>query len=376
MRNIDNTAFPIFSSYTEYYKSIIEFIRKNTNATLILGGSAPSLLPEDCYETFLPDYLIVGEGEEITVDLINNLSKGIKPKSNILSSNPIDLKSNVIPDRSKFDINSYLTQGGCINIQTRRGCPFKCNYCTYPISEGRHIRTRSIDSVIEEIYQLKKQSINHYFFVDNVFNYPEDYAMDLAQAIIDNKLDIEFSAYLKPYTKNQNFYSLMKKAGMQSLDFGTDAISDTMLKNWEKHFKVDDIINAHNLAKESNIKINHSLILGGPGETMDTLEETSNNMISLDPDSVICMIGVRIYKGTTLYKRLLNANEIDESDGGILPYFFLSESVEDNIIPYIEQVSTKYPYWVVPGIKKNYPINYIKRQRKKGKKGQVWEWLR
>jgi hypothetical protein len=47
MRNIDNTAFPIFSSYTEYYKSIIEFIRKNTNATLILGGSAPSLLPED-----------------------------------------------------------------------------------------------------------------------------------------------------------------------------------------------------------------------------------------------------------------------------------------------------------------------------------------
>lgn len=375
VRNIDDVAFPVSTAYSDYYLKIISYIRKTTKSILIMGGSGPSVLPEDCYKTFLPDYLIQGEGEKTIVNLIQKIMRGIPPVKGIIKCDMVDLENNIIADRSKFDMQRYLNDGGCINIQTRRGCPFKCNYCTYPISEGKDIRYRSIDSIISELTSLKKQGVDHYFFVDNVFNYPEDYAMDIAQSIIDSKLNIRFSAYLKPYSKNSQFYELMRKAGMKFLDFGTDACSDIMLKNWRKHFTVEDIRYAHQLAADSGIKISHSLILGGPGETMDTMKETVNNIIELSPQLVICMLGVRVYKGTELYQNMIKMGEMNESDGGIKPFFFLSEHIEDEIIDFANGIAEKYSYWIIPGLKKNYQQNYIRRQRKKGKRGQIWEWF-
>ena len=374
IRNIDDVTFPKSISYMNFYENIINIIRsKNKNAIIIIGGAGPSILPEECFNELMPDYLITGEGEITIIKLIKNMFNNILPDKKIIESESVDLANNLVVQRDKFDLMRYLQKGGCINIQTRRGCSFKCIYCSYPFVEGRCIRFRNIYDVVNEIKYLKTKGINHYFFVDNVFNYPEEYAMELANAIINNKLNIKLSVYSRPIVKNRMFFKLMKQAGMESVDFGTDACNDKMLYNLGKDFRVKDISHAHKLAYESNIKINHSIILGGPGETLDTMNNTFYNLNILHPTSVICMLGIRIYKNTSLYKHCLINEEILEDDGGLKPYFYISQDVENIIIPFAEKIANENANWVIPGLQLNYPLNYIKRQREKGMKGQIWE---
>ena len=92
------------------------------------------------------------------------------------------------PDRSGLDNAAYLEFGGMGNLQTKRGCPFNCIYCTYPIIEGRRVRLRSPKRICDEIESLVKFGINNLFVVDNEFNFPVEHAQFVCHEIINRKL--------------------------------------------------------------------------------------------------------------------------------------------------------------------------------------------
>ena len=97
------------------------------------------------------------------------------------------------PDRSEFDNKAYLKLGGMGNIQTKRGCPFNCIYCTYPVIQGKKVRMRSPENVCSEIESLLEDGVDNIFIVDNEFNYPVEHAQAICREIIHRDLSVKWS---------------------------------------------------------------------------------------------------------------------------------------------------------------------------------------
>ena len=179
IRNIDNVTFPGSRSYLGEVRRVVDWCRGS--APVILGGSGFSLLPVQLLERLGADYGVVGEGEEVLPELIACLEQGRKPVAlpGVLTRGesayqPARLVSRLGPaDRSLFPVSRYHLEGGMANLQTKRGCPFSCIYCTYPLLEGNRVRVRPIAGIIAEIRSLVDDyGVSYVYFVDDIFNYP------------------------------------------------------------------------------------------------------------------------------------------------------------------------------------------------------------
>mgnify|MGYP006309343361 CR=1 FL=1 len=129
IRNIDNVNMLNEVRYIQAVKDIIQTIRANSAAPVVLGGSGFSIMPEIVRETVGADYGISGEGEAAAVKLAAAIEAGTPPEKGCLQA-PNTLVGTEIPS-AQYDpalIRFYLEKGGIATIQTKRGCPHKCVY--------------------------------------------------------------------------------------------------------------------------------------------------------------------------------------------------------------------------------------------------------
>ena len=106
---------------------------------------------------------------------------------------PLEFANFPQPDRKSRNPEPYLKKEYSIGIQTKRGCPFACAYCTYPYLQGNNLLIRPLESVVDELETLSKQyGVKSVSFVDSVFNVPQDYAVDLLQAMSKRGLDLKW----------------------------------------------------------------------------------------------------------------------------------------------------------------------------------------
>ena len=383
LRNADNVSFPNYISYLPFYRQVVQIIRRQSQGIIVIGGSAFALMPESILEYLSADIGIVGEGELSFVRLINHLKKK-KDYYQTLRSGIIDCSPEIIenldalpiPDRSGFDNDSYLKWGGMGNIQTKRGCSFRCIYCTYPIIEGKKVRLRNPSLICDEIESMLEYGINHLFFVDNVFNYPIDHAQSICQEIISRKLPVKWSCYVNPRFITLKLSELMLAAGCTGLEFGSDAADETMLVNLGKNFAVSDLRSASSICRQSGISFCHNLLLGGPGETMETVHQTVDAIRDTSPTAVICMIGIRVFPKTKLSIIAMKEGMIRPDEDFLRPVFYLSPAMEDEILPFIEKFSKKNPTWIFPGMNINITVELQKKLRRFGIKGPLWEHMK
>lgn len=377
MRNVDNTAYPVVTSYVGLYKEIVALCRKVVpDVPIVLGGSAFSLFPHEFMNILKADYGIVGEGENSFRKLLWLLEKKSQDIPKIMYPElPVDLDE-LMPARELLDVDSYFREGGSLNIQTKRGCSFTCSFCSYPVLEGKRIRKRSPKKVVDELeHCYKEYGVDYFFFVDNVFNIPQSHSIAIAEEIIERKLPINWTAYFKPIKLTEKAVQIYKEAGCSSIDFGTDAASPETLKSLGKTFSVKDIQEASRVCRLFGIKFNHSLIFGAPGETKASVEETISNIVACEPTSVIAIIGVRLFRSTPLARKLVDEGYFEEKDIGISPVFYIEDLVRDYIIERLNHIADTYHNWIVPGLNRKVNKRYFKRLRARGLKGPLWEAL-
>jgi radical SAM superfamily enzyme YgiQ (UPF0313 family) len=279
------------------------------------------------------------------------------------------------PDRSGFDNHAYLDLGGMGNIQTKRGCPFRCIYCTYPLIEGRNVRMRSAERVCNEIEGLIQNGITNLFIVDNTFNYPVEHAEAVCREIIERGLSVEWGCYVNPRFFPAHLAELMIKAGCTGVEFGSDAAHDGMLENLCKDSTVKDLIAASNACRDAGLSFCHSLLLGGPGETMESVRETLDNILEISPTAVICMTGIRVFPRTRLSTISIEEGLIGPDEDFLEPVFYLSPSIEKEIHPYIKEFSEINPTWLFPGFSSNVKPEFQRKLRRFGVKGPLWEYM-
>ena len=383
LRNLDNLTYPTSVSYLKEVEQVIGICRRSSSSRLVIGGSGFSLAPREILQHLDVDFGIVGEGEETFSELVRSLERGdpispspcllVKEKSfpNLIEGARVfPIQS---PDRGLFQTKRYLEEGGMGNIQTKRGCPFSCIYCTYPLLEGKRMRLRETEEVVEEVCHLAAEGVDYIYFVDDIFNYPPSFAEDLCREMIRRKVEVKWSAFVNPGFLNEELLKWMKEAGCVGIEFGTDSGSVRMLKNYRKEFTQEEIIRSSKLCSRLMINHCHYLLFGGPGEDEETIDESFRLMDQLDPTAIIAMLGIRIYPGTEMEKISFSQGVIRQDSNLIYPHFYISPALEGRLKEMIQEKALARNHWIVPGLEINITQSLMEQIRRFRVRGPLWE---
>jgi radical SAM superfamily enzyme YgiQ (UPF0313 family) len=391
LRNLDNSAYPENCSYIDDYRSLMSWVRETSDAPVVLGGSGFTVMPTTILEELHADFGVVGEGEAAFPWLLERITRGGPPEGEadfscqrVNGGTLVSARARIrrlddadVADRDLFDARRYYERGGCLNVQTKRGCCFECVFCSYPLIEGNKVRMRSAERVVDEIESLRERfGVRHIFFVDNIFNFPIPHAKRICEEIVARGLDVEWSGYLNPKFVDEELVRWMAASGCRGVEFGTDSGAAVMIANLHKEFDAEDLRRSSRLCRKYGIKFAHSLIFGGPGETSETIEQTLALMEELEPTAVIAFTGIRVLPGTGMVEIALRDGQIDADDNLLHPKFYISESLGEDLIARIESHAVRNSNWIVPGrgIKTN--VRLLQRLRDKKIKGQLWRLLR
>jgi radical SAM superfamily enzyme YgiQ (UPF0313 family) len=325
----------------------------------------------------------VGEGEEVFLQLASGLEKGapVSPSPCLLMKEkpfpPLVEGARTFPiegpDRSLFQTHRYLEEGGMGNIQTKRGCPFSCIYCTYPLLEGKKVRLRKREDVVEEVQRLVEEGVDYLYFVDDIFNYPPSYAEALCREMVRRKVNVRWSTFVNPGFLDEPLLQRMKEAGCEGIEFGTDSGSPRMLKNYGKSFTQEDIVQASRICSKLMVNHCHYLLFGGPGEDEKTIEESFHLMDQLNPTAVIAMLGIRVYPGTELERIALSQGVIRQDARLIYPHFYISPQLGGRLREIVQEKALARERWIVPGLEINITQNLIEQVRRFRIRGPLWE---
>ena len=384
LRNLDNVSYPNYISYLPFYREVINTIRRNTKSRILVGGSAFSLMPREIFDYLEVDFGIVGEGESAIVKLLDDIERaeqlGKPLQRHIIRDCDVGVIQKLdefpVPDRTGIDSAAYLKFGGMGNIQTKRGCPFNCIYCTYPIIEGRQVRLRSPKQICDEIESLMDMGIKHLFIVDNEFNYPVEHAQFVCHEIIRRRLKIKWSGYANPKFIQPKLVELMCESGCSGIEFGSDAANPFMLEKMGKAFTLEEMMRASEICHRFDLSFCHSLLLGGPGETMQTVKQTLDAIVAMSPTAVVCMVGIRVFPGTRLCEIAIKEGLLKPDADLLEPFFYLSPAIAHKIFPFVEQFSKEHPTWIFPGMAININRTLQKKIRRLGARGPLWEYMR
>ena len=387
IRNIDNLTYPQSAFYMPRVRHIVDLIKKNTTVPIIAGGSGFSIFPEEALRYLGLDFGIVGEGERAFPLFADALASGgetgliqglCRIRDGRFSANGRTCGEIADrPDRSLLDNQTYLELGGMANIQSKRGCPFTCSYCTYPNIEGRQLRLRRPSSVVDELKEMRADyGIDYCFFVDDIFNFPEDHAADLCEEIIRSDLEMDWMCFATPKGMTHGLASLMKRAGCKGVEFGSDAGSERTLRGLGKQFTPEDIAYASECCNAIGLPDAHYLIMGGPEEDRSTLEETFALFEKIKPTAVISLTGLRIYPDTQIHSRAVDEGMIEKSESLLEPAFYLSPLIEsDALLQQVAGHAGRHHNWIVPGLNIRCDTDTMALLRRMGRKGPLWDML-
>lgn len=357
LRNTDDTHFSGQDFFVPTLKEIADHLKSHTSAPLILGGAGFSIMPEAILQFCKLDLGIWGEGEYSLPLLIKKIAAGegyrdvpgliYRAKEGFRRNRPryLDLKAMPPPERKTVDNRRYFAEGGMGSIEAKRGCAKACIYCADPLGKGRRTRMRSPKSVVDEIEALLHMGIDSLHFCDSEFNLPPSHAEAVCLEIISRGLGSKVSwyAYCSPALFSQELATLFQRAGCAGINFGVDSANDRMLRTLGRDFTVYDLEGTAGICHRQGIVFMYDLLLGGPGETRDSLRQTIEMMKRLSPHRVGAALGIRVFPGTRLASLVRREGPIANNpnlhgardDNFLAPVFYLSSTLGDNAPQYL-----------------------------------------
>ena len=330
LRNIDNTDSVRLETYAGDLEKIVAQVREATDAPVVLGGSGFSLFAETLLERTGADWGVVGEGEAAFRDLLGSIEGGARPPRGILrGSEALAGDAIASPCRDAGLVDFYLREGGMANVQTKRGCPHRCAYCTYPLLEGRRYRFRPAGDVVDEIVRLRDgHGVDYVSFTDSVFNDAEGRYLEIAEELVRREVSVPWMAFFRPDDFSSENVALLKRAGLACIEWGTDCASDATLAAMHKDFNWDQVVASNRVFAEAGVSCGHFIIFGGPGETPETVDEGLENLDRLEQAVVFAFRGVRILPGTDMERVAREEGVIADETSLFEPVFYHSPAVD------------------------------------------------
>jgi anaerobic magnesium-protoporphyrin IX monomethyl ester cyclase len=346
LRNVDifyTDSKRKFSGIKSAIPGLIDFVREAKRASptpkIVIGGAGFTIFARKLMSLVKEiDVGIHGEGEISFPEYMNNIKNPGKVRGLYLrregkvvyTGNPgtVDMDSLEFPkDLGFLDVRKYKNTH--IGVQTKRGCRFRCAYCTYPFIEGNCIRMRSPRKVVDEIERVHDVfGVKDLFFTDSVFNVPKEHASRICNEIVNRKLEIGFNAFLRPDYIDSDFMKGMIESGFNSLSYSFDALSQKTLDKLNKELNIRTIMDSCRLAKKFDMGVEAFIFSDISFETPLTAIETLKNILKIgaimrNPRKLYFRFsGIRIYPQTLMHLEGVKEGNIKGGENLLRPLFY------------------------------------------------------
>jgi radical SAM superfamily enzyme YgiQ (UPF0313 family) len=388
LRNIDDVLIRKRATFYGGLASLGARIRQQTDAPIILGGSGFSIFPRRLLELAEADFGICGAGELALVSLITALNNGgdyqeipglVYRRNGKIIANSVatGLWNHALTD-ADWPVPlaaHYLRSSGMLNLQTQRGCDFRCCYCTYPLIEGNQHHCRSSETVAAECEQLQRLGARYIFITDSIFNSSPQHVTAVCETILRRNIKMAWGCFMRPQGLTPELMKLMARAGLAHIEFGSDSFCDEVLSAYSKSFTFDEILYSSELARQEKVDCCHFLIAGGPGESGATLEKGFANSQRLRDAVVIAVAGMRIYPGTPLFERAIAEGRIQRHIDLLTPTYYLAPGLDSETIGVqLQQFACRSSSWIVGDPDPAYS-GLVERLRQRGVVGPLWSYF-
>ena len=286
-KEIENCDFVILPSSIIAHETELEALSQLKQKKIFVTG----IFATTMREKYLNENSIVVKNESDTffynlektnslnLDFLNELFN----KKDLINDfySPVSLDDFPYPDwgnyTKKFPLRNdffSLNQKIAVPLLGTRGCPYSCFfYCTYPLQQGRKVRARSVENIIDEIKFWKKElNTNKFVFRDPVFSINRKHTIEFCKQVIDQKLNITFMVETHLNNLDDEMIPLLRKAGLELVYVGVESSSHFVLKDMQRftveHDKQFQVIKK---CEDTGIKVKTMFIIGNPEDTKDTI---------------------------------------------------------------------------------------------------------
>ncbi|MFX1497364.1 MAG: B12-binding domain-containing radical SAM protein [Promethearchaeota archaeon] len=389
IRNVDSATYPGVLYFYLSVRNVILYVKQiaEPNIPIVLGGAGFSMFSEEILRDLNHNLGVYGDGEYVIAEILKYIKDGrnlkkiergicfIDKNGKYYQTPPWrveNLDDLPVPARQLLDNSSYLyhpvINGGESwgNIQTKRGCPMNCIYCSYKNIEGSSVRYRSPEMVADELdFIVNNIGIKNIFIVDSVLNLNYNHLKEICQQIIEYKIDINWGANYVPSKEYIDLMPLMKKSGAIHFATGFESLSEDMLKNLNKTGSPDDAILTSKKCVELGIEQLIHIMVGGPGETIQSIRVSLDRLTTIKnfkanlwqgEEDVLIFVGLRIYPNTQLNFIAEQEGVIPIGENLLKPKFYISPQINElDLFNLIREYSESNRKWMVPGLGINLP---------------------
>lgn len=372
LRNLQNMDYTDVTANLDAYRALVRTVRANSSAPIVLGGGGFSVTPKALMQDLGADYGIAGEGERAFAQLLEELESREPALRNVerlyrkteagldYSGGRLEmLDLDELPRLDRAVLSArYYSDYGTEALQTKRGCPLHCTYCTYPLLEGARTRMRQPARVADEFMDIAaRDGVDHVFIVDSVFNLPPRHAKEVCRELEARGNRTPWTSYTSPVAFDEELADLMARAGATGMEVGSDSGCDEILDRLLKGFHTDKIRRLASIARARGIKDCHSFILGTDGETLEHVEQTLDFIEELDPFAAVLFVWV-------------HDDEIHDASRRSAPNDF-----RDAIYERIARRAATQRRWIVPKLGIRFNARAFAVLRKYGMRGPLWQYL-
>ena len=343
------------TAMTTVYQSALEMatvLKARLGRPIVIGGPHATMFPERLLaESPVLDFVVRGEGEMTLLELVQVLEgqgdlasvTGLtyRVRGEVVSNADRelipDLDSLPFPARQHFDLNRYglRTPEGqpMVTILSSRGCPYNCSYCFKGIV-GRTYRHRSPQNIVAEIKQVIGQTgIHSYYFIDDLFTADVKRLQELMELMIAEELNIRWQCLGRVDRISPDILKSMYAAGCRRIHFGIESGNPEILRQISKGIKLDQVRQAVRWAKDAGIQVKGYFMLGLPGDTDTTMQQTIDLAVELDLEEAMFSLTTP-FPGTRLWDELVKRHPETEYNQDFARAYYYSNSDEE-VVPFL-----------------------------------------
>ena len=343
LRNLDNGSNLNPESVLPITKEVTDLIRSISQATIVCGGPAFSILPSKCFDIVGPDVGVFGSGGDVFSDLADRLEKGesyhdlpglVYRVDGKITATETQSTSGVMkpPRLEDLDLEKYAEAGFGIGVITKW-------FGDQPVEKN----LRPIQEVVAEVKDMRERlGLSKFFFIANGFNVPTDHAKSFCQALIDTDMKIEWNTALHPRDCDLELINLMKNSGC-----GLVIIGDLVVDAYDLAVRLGQMQQVCRLCEEGGLPYTVGQTFGAPGETRETVEQKLAFLSGIHPEVANLRVGIRMLPGSKSADQARSEGQVFEDGDLLLPAFYVAESVKDWIVEHLKTEASRNPNWSI-----------------------------
>ncbi|MEK6903115.1 MAG: radical SAM protein [Nanoarchaeota archaeon] len=353
-------------SYNRFDGFELARLSKEVGAYVIFGGQHTTYIDEPTLRHFpYIDLIIRGEAEITFAEVIQRLQNGKKITEDIDGISYLYKEKFIrTKDRDFLDVQTLpwpaydlvpMEKYKYYGVIGGRGCPYNCNFCGSPSFWKRKLRLRHANDVVDEIEHLIKtygKKVVH--MKDDVFTAHKIWAGEICDEIIKRKLNIEWECLTRVNLVDDAILKKMKTAGCRLIEYGIESGNEALMKSINKAINKDTARKAIASTRDNGVRYGTFFMIGHPGETAETLEDTFNFAWELRGDAVTFTLTDAI-PGTALYELAKQKNYLPKDfewhknqlnlSGYAVPRFIQPHLSEEEMLSYSRRFKMRFAFY-------------------------------